>query len=445
MREPRRPLRILVALVGALWAGGSLSASSQLSATSSAPAAPEGPSLRKEVLTTGLVDPWDLAFLPDGNLLYTERPGRIGIYSPSMGTHKTIQGPPEGFYDDGLLGGMLGIAVDPDFATNRYVYTYMTSRSDAPGPPPHEVKDAMIRAGSREVISKGGHFVPTDQGRLADIRAGRAPEDTIIIREFIDAATVKLTRAPTVTADDATLSIGSTLDNRVVRWVLAKGNSFLKRDSDIVTGIPYGHGNGGHQGGRIRFGPDGYLWIATGDADIWANPQSGQSLGGKILRVNRDGNAAPGNNAPPGFNPRIYTYGHRNPQGLAFRPGDGAAFATEHGPDFDDEVNRLVPATNYGWDPQGLENPNQAPMTDLREFPACQEGCLELGHANVSSVGCHIHFQQGGRGLEELERCSGSRYAQGPEARHHVSRSRRCCLRYKFSACRPRLADAQCD
>ena len=88
-------------------------------------------------------------------------------------------------------------------------------------------------------------------------------------------------------------------------------------------------------------GPDGLLYITTGDNHNYLVPQSPTLLGGKVLRVTTSGAAAPGNNAPAGFDARIFTYGHRNPQGIAFRPGTGEPFTSEHGPNHSDEVTKL--------------------------------------------------------------------------------------------------------
>jgi glucose/arabinose dehydrogenase len=124
------------------------------------------------------------------------------------------------------------------------------------------------------------------------------------------------------------------------------------------------------------------LYITTGDNHNPVLPQSPTLLGGKVLRVTRDGTAASGNNPPAGFETRIFTYGHRNVQGIAFRPGTGQVFVGEHGPNHSDEVTPLVAGGNGGWDPQnraGLNCPDSycgyagtattMPMTDLARFP----------------------------------------------------------------------------
>jgi aldose sugar dehydrogenase len=106
-----------------------------------------------------------------------------------------------------------------------------------------------------------------------------------------------------------------------------------------------------------------------------------KELGGKVLRVTRDGAAAPGNATPAGGDPRIYAFGFRNPQGITFHPTTGQPFISEHGPGHDDEVTPLAPGVNGGWDPLCLNGVNYCgytsnqtdgsptPMTDLKKFP----------------------------------------------------------------------------
>jgi glucose/arabinose dehydrogenase len=266
-----------------------------------------------------LQNPWDMAFLTDGTMFFTERCRGLSVRAPN-GTVTRLFGTAgsglvaSDFFCEGQ-SGMHGVAIDPQFASNRYIYVYMAS---------------------------------------------------------------SLTTNPRA--------------NRVVRLVVNSTNTAVSNRTDIVTGLAYknvGTANGGagaHSGGRIRFSPaDGYLYITTGDNHDGELPQHPTRLGGKVLRVDRDGNAAPGNNAPSGFDARIYTYGHRNPQGITFRPGTNQPFTAEHGPGHSDEVTPLVAGGNAGWDPR----PNVAgrgscpdnycgyqgdatfmPMTDTTRFPS---------------------------------------------------------------------------
>ena len=187
-------------------------------------------------------------------------------------------------------------------------------------------------------------------------------------------------------------SIGKVTTNRVVRLTVDKAYASVANRKDIVTDIPFKQsfnwvgGAGAHSGGRIRFSPyDGYLYVTTGDNHNGALPQDLSRLGGKILRIDRDGNAANGNNTPSGGDPRIFTHGHRNVQGITFRPGTGKVFACEHGPGHSDEVTPLAAGGNGGWDPapiNGVSCPSDycgytsnkpdgtpTPMTDLARFP----------------------------------------------------------------------------
>ena len=213
----------------------------------------EPSSTRVEVgtLATNLRVPWSFAFLPDGDALVTERDsGRLLRVSPS-GEAREVQALPEGGTGE---GGLLGVAVSPEYERDGHVYAYTTTETD----------------------------------------------------------------------------------NRVVRFRLGE------EPEAVLTGIP---ANSYHNGGRIEFGPDGMLYVTTGDAGDTANSQDRSSLGGKILRVAPDGSIPDDNPFP---NSPVYSYGHRNVQGLAWDAG-GQLFASEFGQDTWDEANRIEAGENYGW------------------------------------------------------------------------------------------------
>ncbi|MFT4923563.1 MAG: glucose/arabinose dehydrogenase, partial [Haloarculaceae archaeon] len=132
--------------------------------------------------------------------------------------------------------------------------------------------------------------------------------------------------------------------NRVVRYDVSADDP-AKTEERLVEGIP---ANSYHNGGRIRFGPDGNLWICCGDAGVPERAQDTSFLGGKILRITPEGDPAP-SNPDLGGDPRVFTIGHRNPQGIDWLP-NGLPVATEHGPTNRDEINLLRPGGNYGWD-----------------------------------------------------------------------------------------------
>jgi glucose/arabinose dehydrogenase len=165
---------------------------------------------------------------------------------------------------------------------------------------------------------------------------------------------------------------------------------FKMKSTDHPFGEP-----GAHNGGRVRFHPeDGFLYLTTGDNHNEKIPQSPTLMGSKVLRIDTDGKAAPNNKPPKGFDPRTFTYGHRNVQAIAFHPGSGKTVIGEHGPWHSDEITVLTNGGNGGWDPR--ENmagrgecpddycgymPNQnddmnrfkrasyMPMTDFKTYP----------------------------------------------------------------------------
>ena len=203
------------------------------------------------VVAANLEAPWDLAFLPSGDALVTERDtGRL-LRVDGSGNIREVQRLPAAGVGE---GGLLGIAVSPDYQDDGLVYAYYSTATD----------------------------------------------------------------------------------NRVARFALGE------EPEPILTGIPVASY---HNGGRISFGPDGMLYVGTGDAGDTASSQDRNSLAGKILRITPEGDV-PGDNPFPG-NP-VYTYGHRNVQGLAWDAA-GRLYATEFGQDRFDEVNRIEAGENYGW------------------------------------------------------------------------------------------------
>lgn len=170
---------------------------------------------------------------------------------------------------------------------------------------------------------------------------------------------------------------GAAVDVRLVTWELAAdGGSAAKIRDPLVGGLPIAT-SGRHSGCRPTIGPDGALLVGTGDTARGNLSQDLTSLGGKVLRIDlATGGPAPGNPFATAADPAqrlIWSFGHRNVQGVAVQPGTGRVYTAEHGPSTDDEVNVLRAGGNYGWDPSqgGTEGgyDESVPMTDTTRFP----------------------------------------------------------------------------
>lgn len=170
---------------------------------------------------------------------------------------------------------------------------------------------------------------------------------------------------------------GRPVDVRLVTWELSPDSARARRVADpLVAGLPL-NSSGRHSGCRPTIGPDGYLYVGTGDSATAAVSQDRARLGGKVLRIDLGtGGPAPDNPFAKSSNAAerlVFTYGNRNVQGVTVQPGTGRLFSAEHGPDIDDEINILRAGGNYGWDPSrgGTQSSydESVPMTDPQRFP----------------------------------------------------------------------------
>ncbi len=220
-------------------------------------------------LTTGLVHPWGLAFLPDGSMLVTERPGRLRRISPTGALDPTpVAGVPTVVAQG--QGGLLDVRVDPDFDQNRWIY-------------------------------------------LTQAAAGSGGAGTRVIRaELTDQGLVNVM---------------------------------------VLLDMPRKTNAGVHFGSRLAFGSDGMLYVGTGDRGDRNRSQNLGDLAGKVLRIHPDGRIPVDNPFvdEAGALPEVYSWGHRNIQGMATHPETGEVWAHEHGPRGGDELNRIEAGLNYGW------------------------------------------------------------------------------------------------
>ncbi|WP_454694785.1 PQQ-dependent sugar dehydrogenase [Achromobacter aegrifaciens] len=261
---PSRPAAIVRALLVSLCLSAALPVSAQPGPEpASAPA-------RVTAVVGGLNHPWAMAFLPEGGVLITERPGNLRLLRIPGGLSKPLAGVPKVAAQG--QGGLLDVALSPDFARDRYVYL---SYAEADG-------------------SKSGTAV----GR------GRLSADGTALEDF-----------------------------RVL----------FRQQPKLSSGL--------HYGSRLVFDGKGYLYISLGENNQRPTAQDLDKLQGKVVRLKTDGTVPPDNPfvGQAGARPEIWSYGHRNPQGMALNPWTGQLWENEHGPRGGDEINLVQRGKNYGW------------------------------------------------------------------------------------------------
>jgi glucose/arabinose dehydrogenase len=253
-----------------------------------------------ESIGEGLEIPWEIAPLPEGGFLVTERPGRVVLLG--SGEIYTVEG-----VEHVGEGGLLGMEISPNFQEDAHVFLYYTYRS------------------GNQIFNRLSRFT--------------FAEDTLINEEY------------------------------------------------ILNEIP---GSRFHNGGRVKFGPDGKLYVTTGDAQNPNLSQNINSLAGKILRINSDGTIPEDN---PFENNPVFAYGLRNPQGLSWHPVTGELFASDHGPNSQDEINRILPGMNYGWPIVSCsagESQYEDPVVCYSDFTMAPSGIVFLPWDNIDETPLYV-------------------------------------------------------
>jgi aldose sugar dehydrogenase len=192
---------------------------------------------------------------------------------------------------------------------------------------------------------------------------------------------------------------------QVIAWTVDPGWAAATRvDDPLIDDIPVNERIGRHGGCRLRFDDTGALLVGTGDNAVATNAQDPGTVAGKVLRVDpATGGAAAGNPflGRADADPRVWTYGHRNVQGLAVRPGSGQVYAAEHGPRRDDEVTLLRPGGNGAFAPQGPGYGEFVPMTDL-SLPDALPATWASGDSTIASSGATFLAGEQWQGYEGL-------------------------------------------
>ena len=202
---------------------------------------------------------------------------------------------------------------------------------------------------SIDIADDGRIFIAEKNGSIRVVENGTLlsqPVGDIKVENLGDAGLLGIALHPNFTKNHLlyiyyTYSNDTGLFNKVV--MLKESENRIIDSRTILDGIPGGEF---HDGGRIKFGPDGKFYVATGDASVPELSQDLKSLGGKILRLNEDGTMPQDN---PFSNSSVYAYGFRNVQGLAWDPGNGTLYAADLGAGGNDEINLVSPGKNYGW------------------------------------------------------------------------------------------------
>jgi glucose/arabinose dehydrogenase len=253
---------------------------------------------RVELVADGLMTPWALAFLPDGRILVTERDGRLRIVGHGK-VSEPVKGMPKAHVQQD--GGYLDVEVHPDYARNRWIY--LAYSEDQPGyvapPPAPPAPDAAA-----------------PQGRAGRGGPPQVPSLTVIVRGRIN-------------------DRNEWIDQQLI----------FRAPTDAYTTA------GAHYGCRMIFDRQNHLFFSIGERGNGKNAQDLTVPLGKIHRVNDDGSVPKDNPfvSTPGAVPTIWSYGHRNPEGLAWDPVTGILWESEHGPNAADEINIIEKGHNYGW------------------------------------------------------------------------------------------------
>ena len=257
-----------------------------------------------DIVARNVETPWGLAFLPDGRLLVTERPGRLRIIEKGAMLPEAVKGTPKVWEKQD--GGLLDVEVHPQYARNGWIYlSYSETLPGYAPPPPAPVDPAAPPAPAAAPQGGRGRGGPPDP-----------PSMTVIVRGKI-----------------------------------SKNNEWTDQQVLFRAKPELYSSTNAHYGSRFTFDQEGHLFYTLGEKNDMTHAQDLGDPLGKIHRVNDDGTVPKDNPFVnrAGAVPSIWSYGHRHPQGLAWDPVSGKLWESEHGPQGGDEINIIEPGHNYGW------------------------------------------------------------------------------------------------
>jgi len=288
----------------------------------------EKQTFKMEVLTRDVNTPFGLAFLPDGRLLVTERSGTLRVLDKNNQLSGPISGTPKPHVQQD--GGFLDVTVHPQYAKNGWIYlSYSEVQPGFVAPPPPPPADlaaapaATPPAGNAGAPPAANAAAPPAPGAGFGGGQGRGrggppqpPSNTVIVRGKIN-----------------------------------KNNEWTDQQVIFRSPTELYVSSGVHFGSRFAWDREGHLFFTLGERGTMQNAQDLKNGLGKIHRVNDDGSVPKDNPfvSTPGADATIWSYGHRNPEGLAWEPGTGRLWESEHGPTGGDEINIIDKGHNYGW------------------------------------------------------------------------------------------------
>ena len=279
-----------------------------------------------EVIARDIETPWGLAFLPDGRLLITERPGRLRIVEKGKLLPEPVKGTPKVWEKQD--GGLLDVEIHPQYTKNGWIYlSYSETLPGYVAPPPPSAPAAPTAPAAPNAGAPAGTAPQPDAARGA---APGAPQGG--------------GRGRGGPPDPPSMTV-------IVRGKITKNNEWTDQQVIFRAKPEVYSSTNAHYGSRFIFDKQGHLFYTLGEKN---NPASAQDLSsplGKIHRVTDDGSVPKDNPFVGKENvvPTIWSYGHRNPQGLAWDPVTGQLWESEHGPQGGDEINIIEPGHNYGW------------------------------------------------------------------------------------------------